>query len=186
MMPPDQCADFAGIIDHDAIIAIARLVQTATSVGSPAPIVKRVGDWCHATPQPGDLVVEMSSSRMDGDRVGLFERFEERRVCSHEISDVTHPGCIDPDCAEWREESRRGERFVWILVQRDPERRCRWHNANFLRLPNNEAQWREASTYGIPKDELNRPGNWQPGGIDRAGLVGLLADRGFRLRQDKP
>lgn len=163
-----------GIIDHGALIAIARLIRNLTIVGSPCPIVGRISDWCNATPQPGDLVIETSSHRMDADRVGLFERFEERVVCHHELKDVEHPGCLEPGCAEWRSECPRPERFVWILVQRNPERRCRWHNARFMRLPKNEAQWREAR------------GGCVPSSFDRSTLVDLLTDYGHVLADSAP
>lgn len=186
MIQSDQCADFTGIVSHETLIAIARLIQSTTCVGSPAPVGRRIGDWCRATPEPGDLVVEMSSRLQNPDRVGLFERFEERRVCNHERIDVDHPGCTEPDCLEWKAEDGRPERFVWILVQREPERRCRWHNANFLRLPNGERQLNQALTYGLSKDQINRPGYWQPGAgpmsIDRAGLVAILADSGIEIK----
>ena len=131
-MRPDQCADFTGIVDHETIIALARTVQTAILVGNPAPIVKQLSEWCSADPQPGDLVVEMSSRRIDGD----------------ETRDPEHPGCTDPECLESKAEGMQPERFVHILVQHEPRRTCRWHNASFIRLPKNEQQLREATGRG--------------------------------------
>lgn len=175
-LPRDQLADWTGMIDHETIIALARLIQTLSCVGNPAPVVKRIGEWCRAEPRLGDLVVEMSSHRIDTDRVGLWLRREDRRVCRHEREDVDHPGCSDQDCAEWHSDDMPPERFVWILVQREPERKCRWHNASFIRIPYGIRQLNEAS--GIDK----RPGGWQPVGTNRDDLISLLLDRGIEIK----
>jgi hypothetical protein len=171
-LPANECADLTDIVDHRTLIALAKILQAATCVGTPAPIVRRIADWCRAAPQPGDLVVEMSSYRMAADRVGLYERTEIKRLCYHETNDVNHPGCNEPDCVQWRNEDGCPEHFVWILVQREPERRCRWHNASFFRLPKNEAQWREAEGRDIPSS------------FDRGTLVDLLADSGIQIGTD--
>ena len=165
----DQCADLTGVIDHETIIALAQTIHTLMLIGNAPPIVKRIYAWCKAPPQPGDLVVELSSRKVQADRVGLFERYEERRVCSHERADVNHPGCTDPDCLEYRTEIG-GEHFTWILVQRHPRRNCRWHNASFLRQPKNRAQQTAAEGRDVPAS------------LDRPTLVGILADSGILLK----
>lgn len=79
--------------DYDvtaALIMLAESLLDSVTVGNPAPRVRRLSEWMRAAPRPGDLVVEMST-RFRGpnhSRIGLFDRYETKRVCRHEQQDI--------------------------------------------------------------------------------------------------
>lgn len=113
-MTREDCADLFGIVDHETIIALARTIKMALDVGVKPRALAHLAGWCSAPPQPGDLVVEMSSWTPNVNRVGLLESYS----------------------------SATGD-FV-ILIQLEPRRTCRWSNATYIRLPKNDAQRKEA------------------------------------------
>lgn len=175
-------ADTAQIIE--ALITMGEALSRAVTVGNPAPVVKRMHDWMSAAPEPGDLVLETSTMHRGAspDRLGTFMRTERRAVCHHEREDVNLE-----TCAECPANERMHERYVWIETllppcgnrERCADRTCphrhRWHNASFIRLP---------ATSSL-LEAIERVPGASGGGIDRAGLVDHLSDKGFTLNLDR-
>ena len=161
-----NCADLYGVVDHETIVAMARLVNALICVGNEPPVVQRIAVWCRAIPQPGDLVVEVSSREESADRVGLFVKSETLRVCHHELHDVSLAICGECDA-----DDRWEEHLTWILVQREPLRTSRWHNARFLRLPINSRQVAEAEQRSSTSV------------FTRDSLIDILADSGIEIKR---
>lgn len=138
-----------------AIIVLAEALRAATLVGRPAPIVKRLGEWMNASPQVGDLVVEMSTKHRgpSPDRVGTVNEVREGTDRYDEIVEIL---VIDPPCGNDK------------CTERKCIHRPRWSNATFVRIPVTPAQLAEA---------LELPS--MRGGIDRGVLVSLLSDFGI-------
>lgn len=176
-------ADASQILE--ALITLGEALQRAVTVGNPAPVVRRLGDWMRSEPLAGDLVLETSTKHRGAlpARLGIYLRTERRGVCHHEREDVNLEKCV-----ECPESDRGSERFVWIETllppcgnrARCPDLSCthrhRWYNASFVRLPAKLAQL-EAIEYPPGSDGVTS--------LDRAGLVDMLSDSGFVLNLDR-
>lgn len=144
-----------------AIIVLAEALSTATLVGQPAPIVRRLREWMAAEPQTGDIVVEMSTKYRGPkrERVGAVVTVTKGRDHYETVTEIL---MLDAPCAAGNE-----CRDVACI------HRQRWSNANFIRVPATRAQLDEA---------LDMPRTCGSG-IDRSALVGLLNDFGVETKE---
>lgn len=167
--------DERAIAHRDALIAMARHLQTASLVGNPAPVVRRIYERIK-NPQPGDLVVEWSMG-VRGDTETRFKAFGIL---------IEHRNEWWETDAEWEalkaedggltEDDRMVDRAWYIQYGNDPEAICRWVNCDFLAIPTD------------PKAFDYRTGSRLPGGgvsVDREDVVAGLAASGFELRSDR-
>ena len=129
------------MIDHvELILTLVSALQDCTLVGSPAPRVRDIYEYMRAKPQPGDLVVETSTAYKnpkDPARIGVLLRTEDRLVCRHERDDVNLERC-----EECPEDERCMDHFTWVHCLSDENRRHRWHNAGFVRVPRDWGTYR--------------------------------------------
>lgn len=141
-----------------AIIVLAEALQAATLVGQPAPIVKRLGAWMNASPQVGDLVVEMSTKHRgpSPDRVGTVNEVRESKRHNDTIVEIL---VVDPPCGN---DACTDQKCI---------HRPRWSNATFVRVPATPAQLAEALELPAVR-----------GGVDREELVSMLGDFGIGVR----
>lgn len=164
---------------RDALIAMARHLRTATLVGDPAPVVKRMYGRI-TKPQVGNLVVEESR--------GMHARDRETRTKAFGILIAERKEWYETD-AEWAEIRReqidcyeseadadadRSKDHAWY-VQYGPAPKdvCRWTNCSFLVLP-------------LDPREFDYPAGFRDGNatvFTRGGLIGSLADAGMTLRE---
>ena len=80
-----------------AILVLAEALRAATLVGDPAPLVARLGDWMHAPPRVGDLVVETSTGHRgpDPSRVGVVLRISRHQSAYERVTEIL---VLDPPC----------------------------------------------------------------------------------------
>lgn len=133
-----------------ALAATAHAWVSATLVGSPAPVVRTMHTWLE-TYGLGDLIVEQSTfwrGESNVYAIGTLEKIERRMVCRHEHDDPNLEKCTEctgeerPDGTGWR----RLEVYHWLRTAPDDQGRVRrrWYNANFIRIPRNAAELRQA------------------------------------------
>lgn len=117
-----------------ALIGIARLLYKTTLVGNPAPIVEDIYKRL-TTPQPGDLVVELSvlytrdpDKRLKGLGI-LLEKRTEWHDTDEAWAAAVAEGAVYPDDERFTDEA-------WY-VQYGPsaEDVCRWTDCSFIALP---------------------------------------------------
>jgi hypothetical protein len=142
-----------------AIIVLAEALLDATLVGDPAPQVARLGDWMTASPQIGDLVVEMSTKHRGPSihRVGVVLEISQHKSAYARVTEIL---LLDPPCGS---KSCNNQECI---------HRRRWSNATFVRLPATAARLAEALGRKTPGDA----------GAGRDDLICALTDAGFKLK----
>jgi len=182
---------------REALISMARALNTATLVGSPAPVVRRIADRIRH-PEPGDLVVTMEvlHGRRDPDdrEKGLGIYLDGRRewaetdadwqaFCERERSEILANHEDDGDTDDLietitGEDNRCTDDVFYIQYGPDPRDICRWHNSEAIVLPVQDGPfWADAAA---EREDLG--GGRQRVTFTRDSLIGGLADSGFRLR----
>ena len=142
-----------------AIVVLAEALQTATLVSDSAPRVARLRDWMQASPQIGDLVVEMSTAHRgpNPSRVGVVLKISRHRSAYERVTEIL---MLDPPCGKTRCEN-----------QECIHRWC-WSDATFVRVPATAQQLAEA---------LGRGTQGGAAGVGRDDLIAALADAGFEV-----
>src|SRR5580765_304666 len=128
--------DERAIAHREFLIEMAHHLSTATLVGNPAPVVRRINDRLRS-PQPGDLVVttEVMHGRRDpDDRLKGFGIFLAGRKewCETDAEWIT--ACLANDWDPLTEE-RMTDTVFYIQYGPDPGDICRWHNSEAVVLP---------------------------------------------------
>jgi len=162
---------------REALIAMGRNLRTATLVGSPAPVVRRMSDRI-SHPEPGDLVVTIEvlygrrdpDDRLKGFGIYLAGRKEWETTDEEWQAECLRYG-IDPA-------DRGTDTVFYIQYGPDPGDICRWHNSEAVVLP---AQDGPFSIDGAAEREDLGEGR-QRATFTRDSLIGGLADSGFRLK----
>lgn len=158
---------------RDMMIGMARCLSSATLVGQPAPVVRRMSDRMRA-PQPGDLVFERTMTSRGGDSAlkGFGILLLKRREWAETDEDFAREMADEPE--EFRGDDNRCTDTAWY-VQYGPGERdiCRWVNAEFTAIPVDDGEF--TRFYGTPTES---------GGVsvDRNDLLASLADSGFILK----
>lgn len=165
--------DMKAVPHRDALIAMARHLQTASLVGNPAPVVQRIYERIK-NPQLGDLVVEAST--------GVRTRDLDTRTKAFGILIEHRDEWWETD-AEWEalraedggltEEDRMVDHAWYVQYGNDPGDVCRWVNCDFLAIPTDPREF--DYTFGT-----RLPGGGV--GVDRGDVVAGLAASGFELR----
>jgi hypothetical protein len=137
----------------EALACTAQTLYSATLVGDPAPFVTYLHDWMKKL-EIGSLIMECSTFYRTNDHssaIGLLEKLETRKVCSHEQADPNLEKCTA--CGD---DDRWTEHYTWIRCAdaTGGYRRHRWYNASFIRIPRNQAEYREARGVGKTLAEL--------------------------------
>lgn len=163
--------DEESVPHRDALIAMARHLQSATLVGNPAPLVADMYQRI-THPQIGDLVVETAALyrwRKPDDRLkSLGYLLEHRTEWCHTDAEWAAAVAEGP----WDEEDNRPTDHAWyVQYAPNPEAVCRWVNCSFLVLP-------------ITIDSFDEPmGTRDATGVTvtRGDLLGALGRSGFSL-----
>lgn len=156
---------------RDALVAMARHLQTATSVGNPAPVVERMAQRLRA-PQPGDLVVESSSGMWRTDQETrhkafgflIAKRTEWWETDEQWATAKTEDGSLTDD-------DRMTDEAWYVQYGPNAVDVCRWTNCSFMVIPIT------SETFSVPVG--TRDGSAVV--ITRDSLLGSLADSGFTL-----
>jgi hypothetical protein len=168
--------DEKAVPHRDALIAMARHLQTASLVGNPAPVVQRIYERIK-NPQAGDLVVEWSMSVRARDldtRMKAFGVLIEHRNEWWETDDEWQ--ALKAEDGFLTDEERMVDHAWYVQYGNDPGDVYRWVNCDFLAIPTDP----KAFDYPI--------GTRLSGGgvsVDRNDLVAGLASSGFELRSDR-
>jgi hypothetical protein len=171
--------DEQAVPHREALIAMAHHLHTATLVGDPAPVVRRMNDRLRK-PENGDLVVttEVMHGRQDpDDRLKGFGVYLDGREewaetdAQWEIEKAGNEGWVT-------DEDRMTDTVFYIQYGQDPRDICRWHNSEVIVLP---VDIGEFSADGAARRETTDDGRTRAW-FTRDSLIGGLADSGFRLR----
>ena len=184
------------IAHREALIAMARHLHTATLVGNPAPVVRRMCDRLRQ-PEPGDLAVtiEVLHGQMDPDSrlkgLGIYlggrkewcESDEEWDAwCAAERTSIlgNHSGTEAAGMIELitGEDNRLADTVFYLQYGPNPGAICRWHNSEAIVLP---VTIGEFSADAAASREETGNGRVRTT-FTRDSLIGGLADSGFRLR----
>jgi hypothetical protein len=156
---------------------MAHHLRTATLVGNPAPVVRRISDQLR-DPEPGDLVVttEVLHGRRDPDsRLKGFGIFLAGRREWETTDDDWRQACLEGGMDPV---DRCTDDVFYIQYGQDPGDICRWHNSEAVVLP--------VTIGGFSADAAASREESDDGGtrvtFTRNSLVGGLADSGFFLR----
>ena len=173
-----------------ALMGVTRCLMRATLVGDPAPVVARMHERMR-DPQPGDLVMETSSTyRLHAEDfyrafgILLAHRTEwwttdaewektvaEDRAAHEEF--LNGPYSIPGDRDEpWEPVERTTDHAWYVQYGPKPEDVCRWVNCEFVTVPA-DPRFGE-----VPFGTRDGSGVT----VDRDDVIGALADSGFRLR----
>lgn len=165
--------DERGAAHRRALIALAHHLQTAVSVGSPAPVVERMGSRIRS-PQIGDFVVETSRVLLLGPRVDVDTMLkgsgflvEHREEWWHADEEYERLQAEDPESYD----ERMTDRAWYVQYGPEPGDICRWTNSSFLAVP-------------IEPDGFELPAGHRDGTavvFTRDSLLASLADSGFEL-----
>jgi hypothetical protein len=168
--------DEKAVAHRDALIAMARHLQTASLVGNPAPVVQRIYERIK-NPQPGDLVVESST--------GVRTRDLDTRTKAFGIL-IEHRNEWWETDAEWEaqkraegwddDEDRRVDHAWYIQYGNDPGDVCRWVNCDFLAIPIDPKAFDYSIGTRLPVGGVS---------VDRDDVVAGLAASGFEVRSDR-
>ncbi len=163
--------DEAAVPYRDALIAMSRHLSAATLVGNPAPVVQRMYDRLSA-PQPGDLVVEQTSSwRKDPEnRLKGFGRLVLRRREWWTTDEEWEARKADDEDEDLTDADRRTDE-AWY-VQYGPDHICRWTNCSFKVIP------ADIASFTAPAGRRDGTATV----FTRDSLLGSLADSGLTLR----
>jgi hypothetical protein len=168
--------DDRAVAHRDALIAMARHLSSATLVGHPAPVVRRIRDRLDQ-PEPGDLVVtvEVMHGNRDTDTrikgLGIFLGEREEWDSTDEqwaaFCEQERAGGYDPEA-----DGRETDRAFYIQYGPAAGDVCRWVNSRAVVLPVQVSDF--SATVGT----------WDGDGMvfTRDALIGGLADSGFELR----
>lgn len=141
-----------------ALITLAEALHTATLVGDPAPVVRRLGDWMRAPIEVGDLVLEISAMHRGPDRSRIGEVVRITKIPGDREVEIL---MFDPPCGNV--DSCDDKACIHRMV---------WTDAWFIRLP---------STPAILRGIDPPPGSGS-GVVRRDDLIAALADSGIRVR----
>jgi hypothetical protein len=172
--------DERAVVHREALIDMARHLQTATLVGDPAPVVRRMSDALR-NPLPGDLVVTrevMLGTYQDPDRrlkgFGLYLRGRQEWA----TSDADWEAYKAEDGCGLTDADRMTDNVFYIQYGPDPGDVCRWHDSRAIVLP--------AGLDGFGIDGAAERTETEDGRtrrvFTRESLTGALADSGFLLR----
>jgi hypothetical protein len=162
--------DMRAVAHRNALIAMARHLHTAVSVGNPAPVVERMGARMRS-PQPGDFVVEPTMARR-GDldtRIKALGYLIEKREEWWETDAEWQATKVDDDSLN--DDGRPTDEAWYIQYGPAQEDVCRWVNCAFVVVP-------------ISDDDFSKRAAGPDGWITRDTLLGALADSGFQLRTE--
>lgn len=169
---------------RDAIIILARHLDTATLVGNPAPVVKRMSDRMRH-PQTGDLVVtNMAQVTRDPDTrlkgLGVLIQPERREwaetdaewaaFCAEEIALSPEPETLALITSE---ENRGTDTAFYVQYGPAAIDVCRWTNEEATMVPVDVRSFHVDAA-------ASRDGTSAT--FTRDSLLGGLADSGFQLR----
>jgi hypothetical protein len=179
--------DERAVAHREALIAMAAHLRTATLVGQPAPVVRRISDRINA-PQPGDLAVtvEVLAGRRDpDDRLTGFGIYLAGRrewaatdaqwqaFCAQEAAVSSDPGTLELICSD---DNRATDSVFYLQYGPAAGDICRWHNSEAVVLP--------VLTGSFSADAAaERTGTAAV--FTRDSLTGGLADSGFTLRDPR-
>lgn len=176
---------------RNAIIALARHLQSAVLVGNPAPVVRRMNDRMRH-PEIGDLVVTNMAlmtrdldTRLKGLGVLLSPGYPGRRewfetdkewaaFCAREAAASTDPETLALIISD---ENRTTDTAFYVQYGPDAGDRCRWVNDTCMMVPAG------IGSFSIDA-AAERTGTSAM--FTRDSLVAGLADSGFRLRLPGP
>jgi hypothetical protein len=188
--------DERAILHREALIAMAHHLHTATLVGSPAPVVRRMSDRLHQ-PGPGDLAVTIEvlhgrpdpDSRLRGFGIYLGGRkewcesdAEWAAWCAAErdsiLRDYSGTEADELIAMTVGEDNRTADTVFYLQYGPDPGDICRWHNSEAIVLP--VAIGGFGADAAVSREELGS-GRVRTT-FTRDSLISGLADSGFRLR----
>jgi hypothetical protein len=171
--------DERAVPHREALIAMAHHLRTATLVGNPAPVTRRICDRLRQ-PEPGDLVVttEVMHGRRDPDDrlkgLGVFLAGRKEWAETDAQWEAYKAGNED-----WvTDEDRWTDTVFYIQYGPDPGDICRWHNSEAVVLPVDIGGF---GADGAASREPTADGG-QRVTFTRDSLIGGLADSGFYLR----
>jgi hypothetical protein len=175
-----------------ALMGATRCLMRATLVGNPAPVVARMSTRMR-DPQPGDLVMETSSTcRLQAEDfcrafgILLAHRTEwwttdaewEQSVAGERAAHkefLRGPYAIPGDRDEpWEPDERMTDHAWYVQYGPQPQDVCRWVNCEFAAVP--------ADPHFAEVPFGTQAGNGVT--VNRGDVVGALADSGFRLREN--
>ena len=171
--------DERAIAHREFLIEMAHHLSTATLVGNPAPVVRRIGERLRL-PRIGDLVVttEVMHGRRDpDDRLKGFGIFLAGRKEWCETDAEWAAGCLANDWDPLTEE-RMTDTVFYIQYGPDPGDICRWHNSEAVVLPVDTGTF---SADAAASREETADGRTRAT-FTRDSLIGGLADSGFQLK----
>jgi hypothetical protein len=169
--------DERAVVHRDALIVMARHLRTATLVGQPAPVVRRMSERLDH-PEPGDLVVtaEVMYGHRDLDTrikgLGIYlagrEEWDSTDVQRAAWCEEERTAGGDPEA-----EGRLADRAFYIQYGPAAGDVCRWTNSRVVVLP-------------VQIGDFSAPAGIRDGSatvFTRDSLIGGLADSGFELRR---
>jgi hypothetical protein len=171
------------IAHREALIEMAHHLSTATLVGQPAPVVRRIGERLRL-PRIGDLVVttEVMHDRRDpDDRLKGFGIFLAGRTewCETDAEWAAYQaGVYEETASTLPDEERMTDTVFYIQYGPDPGDICRWHNSEAVVLPVSTGSF---SADAAASREETGDGRTRAT-FTRDSLIGGLADSGFYLK----
>lgn len=163
--------DDRALAHRDALIAMASHLSGACLVGDPAPIVERMDKRIRA-PQPGDLVVEVSTQytadagrRIKGLGILLEQRVEWWETDAEWEAIKAEDGTLE-------DAERMTDRAWYIQYGPEPGDVCRWVNCQFTVIPTDPRE------FSMPVGRRDGTGVT----ITKGDLTAGLADSGFTLK----
>jgi hypothetical protein len=165
--------DMRAVAHRQALVAMAKHLMSATSVGHPAPVVERMSQRLR-NPQVGDFVFEWMiglSPRRDLDtRIKAHGYLVEKRKEWWTTDEEWERRKAEEG---WADDEERPTDVAWyIQYGPEPADVCRWTNCDFIVVPIDPAEFtvpfgtRDGSAVTITRDDL----------------LGSLADSGLVLR----
>jgi len=179
--------DERAIAHREFLIEMAHHLSTATLVGNPAPVVRRMNERLRL-PRIGDLVVttEVMHGRRDpDDRLKGFGIFLAGRKewCETDAEWAAYKASVHEETASTLpDEDRMTDDVFYIQYGPDPGDICRWHNSEAVVLPVDTTTF-SADAAALREDT---PDGGQRVTFTRESLIGGLADSGFHLKGDAP
>jgi hypothetical protein len=183
---------------RNALLAMTRHLGSATLVGDPAPVVRRMGDRMR-NPLPGDLVASSfalmsrdADTRLKGLGVLLCaERREWAETdaqweawCATEraaaCENYSGPEAEEMAAYTTGDDNRATDSAYYIQYGPGARDICRWHNDNCVMVPVDAVSF---AVDAAAQREVTPDGRTRTT-FTRDSLIGGLADSGFRLRGD--
>jgi hypothetical protein len=168
--------DDRAVPHRDALIVMARHLRTATLVGQPAPVVRRMGDRLDR-PEPGDLAVAVEvlyGNRDTGTCITGLGIFLGERTEWASTDEQWAAECEEERAAGGNPEAdgRMTDRAFYLQYGPAAGDVCRWVNSRAVVLP-------------VQIADFSAPAGTRDGTatvFTRDSLIGGLADSGFELR----